>query len=55
MKKILSREDGSRQTMEILKKYAFVLKKRFGQNFLIDPHVLDKILQAARIDRKSVV
>ena len=55
MKKILSREDGSRQTIEILKKYAFVLKKRFGQNFLIDPHVLDKILQAARIGKEDLV
>lgn len=55
MRKILSREDGARQTIEILKKYAFVFQKRFGQNFLIDPHVLDKILQAAQIKKEDFV
>ena len=62
MRKILSKEGGPGQTIEILKRYGFVFQKRFGQNFLIDPHVLDKIMGAARIqpddlvlDRKSVV
>ena len=31
-------------TIEVLQKYNFAFQKRFGQNFLIDTHVLDKIL-----------
>ena len=30
-------------TIEVLQKYHFVFQKRFGQNFLIDEHVLEKI------------
>ena len=33
-------------TIEILKKYSFVFQKRFGQNFLIDNFVLEKIIKA---------
>ena len=29
-------------TIEILRKYNFSFQKKFGQNFLIDTHVLDK-------------
>ena len=36
-------------TIEVLQKYNFAFQKRFGQNFLIDPHVLDKIVAAAGI------
>ena len=38
-----------KETIEILNKYKFVFQKRFGQNFLIDQHVLDKIINAAEI------
>ena len=38
-----------RKTIEVLNKYHFVFQKKYGQNFLIDPHVLDKIVQAAGI------
>ena len=38
-----------KNTIEVLKKYEFVFSKRFGQNFLIDAHVLEKILHAAEI------
>ncbi len=31
-------------TIEVLQKYGFVFQKRFGQNFLIDTHVLEKII-----------
>jgi len=31
-------------TIEVLQKYHFVFQKRFGQNFLIDEHVLEKII-----------
>ena len=37
-------------TIEILKKYNFSFQKRFGQNFLIDTHVLEKIVDEAGID-----
>lgn len=36
-------------TIEILKKYNFNFQKKFGQNFLIDTHVLDRIIEAAGI------
>lgn len=39
----------SKHTIEIIKKYEFVFQKKFGQNFLIDTHVLDRILDAAKI------
>lgn len=42
-------------TIEILQKYDFVFQKRFGQNFLIDTHVLDKIIQASGITKEDFV
>ena len=36
-------------TIEIIQKYQFAFQKKFGQNFLIDTHVLDKIISAAGI------
>ena len=38
-----------KNTIEILQKYNFMFQKKFGQNFLIDTHVLDKIISAAGI------
>ena len=38
-----------KNTREILQKYKFVFQKKFGQNFLIDEHVLEKIISAAGI------
>ena len=38
-------------TIEVLQKYDFDFQKKFGQNFLIDEHVLDKIIRAAEITR----
>lgn len=43
------------KTIEILQKYRFVFQKRYGQNFLIDPHVLDKIISAAQITEQDFV
>lgn len=37
------------ETIKVLQKYDFHFQKKFGQNFLIDPHVLDKIIAAAEI------
>lgn len=42
-------------TIEIIQKYGFVFQKKFGQNFLIDTHVLDKIIRAAGITKKDFV
>lgn len=44
-----------KNTIEILNKYHFVFQKKFGQNFLIDTHVLDKIIQAADITKDDFV
>ena len=43
------------KTIEILQKYQFVFQKRYGQNFLIDPHVLEKIMAAAQIGPEDCV
>ena len=45
----------AKSTSEILKKYDFVFQKRFGQNFLIDEHVLEKIIDAAEIGKDDFV
>ncbi len=42
-------------TIEVLDKHKFALQKKYGQNFLIDAHVLDKILQAADIGKEDFV
>lgn len=44
-----------KNTIEVLQKYDFVFQKRFGQNFLIDPHVLNKIVDAAQIREDDFV
>lgn len=43
------------ETIAVLQKYDFVFQKKFGQNFLIDTHVLDKIVSAAEITKEDVV
>lgn len=42
-------------TIETIKKYDFAFQKKFGQNFLIDSHVLDKIIVAAGVTKEDVV
>ena len=42
-------------TIEVLQKYRFNFQKKFGQNFLIDTHVLDKIIGAAGITKDDFV
>ncbi|MBQ7582691.1 MAG: 16S rRNA (adenine(1518)-N(6)/adenine(1519)-N(6))-dimethyltransferase RsmA [Lachnospiraceae bacterium] len=42
-------------TFEVLRKYHFSARKKFGQNFLIDAHVLDKIMDAAQITKDDCV
>ena len=42
-------------TIEILQKYGFHFQKKYGQNFLIDPHVLEKIIRIADISGDDCV
>jgi dimethyladenosine transferase len=42
-------------TIDIIKEHGFVFQKKYGQNFLIDSHVLDKIISAADISEEDVV
>lgn len=42
-------------TKEIIDKYGFIFKKNFGQNFLIDPHVLNKIVSSCGITGDDVI
>ena len=44
-----------KNTIEILNKYKFVFQKRYGQNFLIDEHVLGKIIRSADITEQDFV
>lgn len=44
-----------KNTIEILKKHNIRFQKRFGQNFLVDEHVMKKIISAAQITRDDCV
>lgn len=44
-----------KNTIEILQKYNFMFQKKFGQNFLIDTRVLEKIIAAADITSDDMV
>ncbi|NLJ90862.1 MAG: 16S rRNA (adenine(1518)-N(6)/adenine(1519)-N(6))-dimethyltransferase RsmA [Clostridiales bacterium] len=44
-----------KNTIEILNKYEFSFQKKFGQNFLVDTHVLDKIVRAADITKDDFI
>ena len=43
------------RTIEGIKKYEFCFQKKFGQNFLIDGHVLDKIIAGAGVTKDDMV
>jgi len=42
-------------TIDVIRRHRFDFQKKFGQNFLIDPHVLDKIIAAAEITEEDFV
>ena len=42
-------------TIEVLQKYNFNFQKKFGQNFLIDTHVLDKIIRESGVTKDDMV
>lgn len=44
-----------KNTIEIIQKYQFMFQKKFGQNFLIDTHVLEKIIKSAGVSEEDCV
>lgn len=42
-------------TIAVLQKYNFNFQKKYGQNFLVDTHVLEKIMDAAQITAEDCV
>ena len=42
-------------TIAVLQKYNFNFQKKYGQNFLVDTHVLEKIMDAAQITGEDCV
>ena len=42
-------------TIQVIQKHGFAFQKKFGQNFLIDAHVLDKIIAAAEVTADDMV
>ena len=58
-KEIMEREadklSNPQKTIEIIQKYSFNFQKKFGQNFLIDSHVLHKIIAGAGVTKEDMV
>lgn len=52
---IIERIASPKRTKEIVSKYGFAFQKKFGQNFLIDSHVLNKIIHASHIGKEDMV
>ena len=44
-----------KETIAVLKKYDFQFQKKFGQNFLVDTHVLEKIMDSAEVAKEDCV
>ena len=42
-------------TIEVLQKYNFTFQKKYGQNFLIDTHILEEIITASQISENDCV
>lgn len=51
----MNRLSNPKNTIEIIKKYDFVFQKKYGQNFLIDAHVIDKIIEASDIGKQDCI
>lgn len=51
----MSNLGNAKNTAEVIKKYDFSFQKRFGQNFLIDEHVLGKIIDASTVGENDGV
>lgn len=44
-----------RNTAQIIQKYQFTFQKKYGQNFLIDSNILDKIIESAQISKEDCI
>ena len=44
-----------KETIRVIQENNFTFRKKFGQNFLIDSHVIEKIIEAAEIDENTEV
>ncbi len=44
-----------KNTLAVLEKYNFIFQKKFGQNFLIDTNILEKIISSAGITKDDMV
>lgn len=44
-----------KNTTEVLQKYGFNFQKKFGQNFLVDTHVLEKIIRESGVTKDDCV
>lgn len=53
--KTMAKLGNAQSTIEILQKYGFHFQKKYGQNFLIDEHVLKKIIRAAGVTKEDFV
>ena len=54
-RKIMATLGIPKNTIDILQKYNFVFQKKYGQNFLIDTHVLEKIIASAGITKEDMI
>ena len=53
--KMTEKLSNPKKTIEVIQKHGFDFQKKFGQNFLIDSHVLEKIVGAAEITKDDFV
>lgn len=43
------------RTVEIMRRYDIQMKKSLGQNFLVEPRMLEKMIEAGEVDRETTV
>lgn len=43
------------RTVDIMRRYDIKMKKSLGQNFLVEPQILDKMIQAGQVDTQTTV
>ena len=55
MTQVMDKLSNPQKTIEIIQKYNFNFQKKFGQNFLIDSHVLNKIIVGAGVTKDDFV
>ena len=43
------------RTVDIMKRYGIQMKKSLGQNFLVEPRILEKMIEAGEVDARTTV